>query len=265
MTAKKESILAKIINLNAIRRRCAERMLKSNLSSINPEAIEGEDFSKHFADEETTDLGLQYVIKSFIISRIRFIQENIGKGEFENSVFADIGDSSGIFLKVFNKKGIGVNISKEAVINIKAKDIDSVRADVGNLPFKDGVFDNILFFEIFEHVPNPIETLKELNRVCKKSVFLAIPYVSRTNIYEYKRNPEIPLFQNHIFEFSNDDFKKIVSHGGFKVHKEKKVDVFDCGINLIDTFIFTMWKLFRERDMFCGCFTNFSIYHLTKR
>ncbi|MCK5319354.1 MAG: class I SAM-dependent methyltransferase, partial [Anaerolineales bacterium] len=265
MSEKQPSWLARIIDLNGIRKKCAERALKHNLASFNKPALyDQEDFSKHFADEETADIGLQYVIKSFIIDRINFIENVLSKEEIENDNIMDLGDSSGIFLKAFDKKSLGVNISKEAVVNIKGKGIDSVLADGARLPFKDKQIDHVLFFQIFEHAPNPINTLKEINRVCKKSVILSIPHVSRTIIHKHNYDPTIPIFQHHIFEFSDDDFRKIVTHAGLKVSSAKTVEVFDSGKNLRDIFVYAMWRLFREKDMFCGCFSKFTIYHLVK-
>jgi SAM-dependent methyltransferase len=265
MSENQASWLAETIGLSDIRKKCAERKLKHNLASFKKAYMfDHENFSKHFADEDTTDVGLQYVIKSFIIDRINFIESVLNKEQIEKDRIMDLGDSSGIFLKILEKKELGVNISKEAVTNIKSKGIDSVQADGARLPFKDKQIDHILFFQIYEHVPNPIATLKELNRVCKKSIILSIPHVSRTIIHRHNYDPTIPIFQHHIFEFSDDDFRKIVTHAGLKVNSSKTVEVFDTGNNIRDIFVYGMWKLFREKDMFCGCFSKFTIYHLVK-
>lgn len=51
--------------------------------------------------------------------------------------------------------------------------------DGKELPFEDGQFDNIFSSEVFEHVFNINEVLKELNRVCKSKgkLLVTVPFV----------------------------------------------------------------------------------------
>ncbi len=250
--------------LNA-RRENAERILNRRIASFSKKDIfDKEDMSAHFADEEITDVGLQKVVMSFIIARINFIETVLSQDEIVASTFADLGDSSGIFLKAFSKPGISVNVAEEALKNIKAKGIGGIRANVGSLPFKDSSVDHILLFETLEHLPNPIADLQEVYRVCKKSLSVSIPYVSRTNIHRYNYCPEWPIYQHHIFEFNDDDFRKIVSHTGFKIDRAEVVEVLDNGRNLKEFLLFLHWKLFNEKDLLFGCFKKFALYHLVK-
>jgi len=58
--------------------------------------FEDEDLSKHFAHIETENKSQQNVLKSFIIDRINFINNNLSKKELEADIFCDMGDSDGI-------------------------------------------------------------------------------------------------------------------------------------------------------------------------
>jgi len=223
-----------------------------------------EDMSAHFADDEISDVGLQKVTMSFIIARINFIEGILGEDEIANSTFVDLGDSSGIFLKVFGKQGVSLNVAEEALRNIRAKGIEGIRANVESLPFKDSAVDHVLLFETLEHLPNPITTLQEIYRICRKSLFISVPHVSKTNIHRYNYHPEWPIYQHHIFEFNDEDFRKIVSHTGFKVNRAEAVKVLDCGRNLKELVLFTHWRLFYEKDLLFGCFKKFALYHLVK-
>lgn len=260
-----KQIISKLLNLREVRRKSAKRVLdKKKLKFEKNWLLEKEDFSEHYGDQAVSDVGLENVIEGFVIDRINFIEDIIGS-DIESDSFADFGDSSGIFLKSLGKSGLSLNISKEALINIRKKGLEGVRAHVEAIPFKEGSIDHILFFEILEHLPNPIEGLTELNRVCNKSVILSIPYVKVTNINRPNYDPGRPKYQHHIFEFSDEDFRKVAAHAGFRVANARTVMMFDDGgTNLFHRLIFTLWYCFRERDLFCGCFNKFTIYQLVK-
>ncbi len=74
------------------------------------------------------------------------------------------------FLK--NKMGlsvIGIDFSKEAIKKAKSRGIEAICVDVeAKLPFKDSEFDTVFWGDNVEHLFNPEETLKEINRVLKR-------------------------------------------------------------------------------------------------
>jgi len=266
LTRIREKIGARLstIALEA-RRQNAERILNRRMASFKKkDFFAEEDMSAHFADQEVSDAGLQKVLMSFIIARLNFIEKILTGDEIANDIFVDLGDSSGIFLKAFGKPGYSVNLSEEALQNIKAKGIAGIRANVGSLPLKDNSVDHVLLFETLEHVPNPVATLQEICRVCRKSLFISIPYVSQTNIREFNYDPSRPIHEHHIFEFNDTDFRKIVSHTSFKINRAEVAEVLDDGRNLKELLLFAHWHLCFEKDLLYGCFKKFSLYHLTK-
>jgi len=238
--------------------------------------FEDEDLSKHFAHIETENKSQQNVLKSFIIDRINFINNNLSKKELEADTFCDMGDSDGIFLKSLGKNHLSINRSEIALKNIRKKGINGIICDIDSLPLKNGSIDHILIFETFEHLPNPIKTLQDLYRICNKSIFLSIPYVSKTNIHRYGYGPSSwPIYEHHIFEFDNEDFRKIVSHTEFRIKNIEFVEVLDMGRNIKEKIGFALWEFSRhfykteeyknnENDLYLGCFKKFSIYHLIK-
>lgn len=69
---------------------------------------------------------------------------------------------------------IAIDISKESVEKAKAtiedkgiKNVQFQQADIFNLPFEENAFDHILVCFVLEHLPNPVATLKELQRFLK--------------------------------------------------------------------------------------------------
>jgi len=247
------------------RRENAERILNRRMMSFSKKDIFAEeDMSAHFADQEISDVGLQKVLMSFIIARINFVEWVLTADEIATGTFVDLGDSSGIFLKAFDKPGYSLNVSEQALKNIKAKGIAGIGANVGSLPFKDSSVDHALLFQTLEHLPNPIATLQEIYRVCKKSLFISIPHVSQTQIHEFNYDPARPIPEHHIFEFNDSDFRKIVSHTGFKINRAEVVEVLDNGRNLKEFLMFAHWRWCYEKDLLYGCFKKFALYHLIK-
>jgi ubiquinone/menaquinone biosynthesis C-methylase UbiE len=60
-------------------------------------------------------------------------------------------------------------------------------SDITNIPVDNSSFDVVLCSEVIEHVPNPLEALKELARVLKKDglIILTAPFISATHFAPY--------------------------------------------------------------------------------
>jgi len=134
----------------------------------------------------------------------------------------DIGDTSGMFLQALGKIGVSLNINQECVNFIRSRGLEAVQGDAESLDFDDNSFDYIFSFQCLEHLPNPIKALNEWGRVARKKVFLSIPYVDSTRIYniaywiDLKRTSwkedSVRSVDCHIFEFSTKDFINILSY-----------------------------------------------------
>ena len=59
--------------------------------------------------------------------------------------------------------------------------------DITNIPEPDGCFDAIMCVEVFEHLPNPIEAIKEFKRLLRKGGYLILtaPFCSLTHFAPY--------------------------------------------------------------------------------
>ena len=77
------------------------------------------------------------------------------------------------------------------------RNITDIVADARHLPFKDSSYDCIMAIEVFEHLENPIEFVKEAHRVLKKSgvFFLSIPFMfhEHGDPYDYSRPTKFQL------------------------------------------------------------------------
>jgi SAM-dependent methyltransferase len=225
--------------------------------------VTGEDERHHYGDIDLDEIGLQHVARSFTIDRIQFIRNSLPR-RVQGTV-VDLGDTNGIFLRSMKQGGIGVNISDQAVRSLRARGLETLKADIGFLPFRDNSIELVLLFETLEHVPNPIGVLREIGRVCSRSLVLSIPLVGRTTIHGGRYDPKRPLEQHHIFEFSVPDFRKILTHTPFVVERDQIATVLGGRGLVSDRIIIALWSIFRERDMFCGCFRRFYICHLVRK
>jgi SAM-dependent methyltransferase len=250
--------------LTGVRERSALRILDHKLASLDPgtrHLITTEDERDHLADLPLNDRGLEYVVRSFTIDRIQFIQ-SIHEG---GDPAVDIGDSNGIFLRALGRDGISLNISAAATVKVHALGLDAVKADISNLPFRDGSIPLVFLFETLEHLSDPVHALNEIGRVCSGSLVLSIPAVHTTAIHRFHYDPSRPVHQHHIFEFSRKDFTSIVTHSPFIIEREHIAVVLGEGGGPWERLIFWLWKRFAEPDTFAGCFTAFYLCHLKKK
>lgn len=239
-----------------------ERKL-STTDTVTRELVLSEDERYHYGDTEVTERAMEEVLASFTLDRITFIKQHTAFGK--NHVVVDLGDSNGIFLRSCGGDGLSVNISDAAVIALHDRGMETVRAHIEHLPFRNNAIHTVFLFETLEHVPNPVSLLNEIGRVCSGDLILSIPYVERTNIHPYNYDPSRPIYQHHIFEFNKKDFASLITHTPFVLKAEGVAAVVDESRTIRDRLVFYLWHHFIERDTFCGCFKRFYICRLSKK
>ena len=260
MTLNLASIFQYALQLNA------DRILNRNcvLPSYKHKEFLGE-VATHFSDISFNDTARISMITTGIIGRTNFIEKVLGDEEIRNSNFIDLGDSDGLFLEILGKRQTSLNVSDEALKTINAKGMKTVRANIDEgLPFPDNSFDYVLLLNTLEHLLDPVGSLKEIYRICKKSLIVTTPYVAKTIMYGQDDKASCYMFQNRLFEFSDSDFRKLVSHTGFDIKEHEIVECLNSGRTPLELLVSTYWKLFVHRDMIEWCFRKFSMYHLAK-
>ena len=124
-------------------------------------------------------------------------------------------------------KYIGLEVDDEGDRNHSFAD---VFYDGNNIPFKDKYFDSILSNQVFEHIFNPNEFLKEINRVTKlNGLFLiTVPFVwdEHEQPYDYAR-------------YSSFGLKHILNENGFEIVEHRKSNNgLEVIFQLINDYIF---------------------------
>lgn len=128
----------------------------------------------------------------------------------------DAGCGEGFTLSRFYELKIGeelegVDFSSDAIeigkglypyLNIKL-------GDIYNLPYKNDSFELVTCMEVLEHLENPVQALKEVERVSSKYVLLTVPNEPLFTIFNYTRwGKDI----GHINKWSSSAFKKLITH-----------------------------------------------------
>lgn len=126
----------------------------------------------------------------------------------------DAGCGEGFTLSRFYELKIGeslegVDFSKDAIEIGKRlyPYLDIKIGDIYNLPYKDSSFDLVTCTEVLEHLENPAQALKEVERVSSKYVLLTVPNEPLFTLFNYTRwGQDI----GHINKWSSSSFEKLV-------------------------------------------------------
>jgi ubiquinone/menaquinone biosynthesis C-methylase UbiE len=143
---------------------------------------------------------------------------------------ADIGCGSGygtVHLAKYAEAATGVDYSQETLINSRVEyasvsNLNFVHGKVPPVPLETGSMDVVTAFQFIEHIPNPVDFIRDVYRVLKPGgVFLCTTVNAKMSL---ARNPF------HVFEYTFDgmeaDFRKVFSqvemiglHGNERVNK----------------------------------------------
>jgi hypothetical protein len=261
-----------------IKRVNAERLLKNKMDTLNGgDNLKDYDLSIHFAHETLDAVEDQLILKSSIIDRIAFLKECFSKDEIATDTFLDLGDPSGVFLKSLGRTGVSYNISEDAVRNARRNGMDAIRGDIGSLPLRRSSVDHIFLFQTLEHLPDPIGILNRIFDVNKKSLTISVPHVKTTLIHRKNYAPAWRSYEHHIFEFSDNDLRKIISHTPYRMERMTHAVMFDQTTGTlkerIGTFFYNLAMAKESNDpeyypiaddLFYGSFKRLTLMHLRR-
>ena len=163
----------------------------------------------------------------------------------ENGRVLDIGCGIGKYLHYLKELGwnvYGVDISKRAVEGARASGLDKVfQGELQDVGLEDNLFDVVDMHHVFEHVPDPNRTLREVHRVLKPGgeVVFTLPNSSSLAARLFGRHwggIDIPI---HLFYFNRKSLEYALSKNGFKVNKVYYSDTFrGCAAGLAHLLFF---------------------------
>lgn len=172
-------------------------------------------------------MGMRF--KDKVKTRQRKIQYQIDRDFLENYVkqgkVLDVGCSGGFFLNILSDKfdKHGLELDAEAVnyarknysfgMNINAISLEDA-------PYPDSSFDLVIMRGVIEHLPDPVNALKKVNKLLKTGGYFfvaATPNVDSfcADLYREKWNQFHPI--RHIFYFSVKTLSLLCQKEGFKL------------------------------------------------
>ena len=124
---------------------------------------------------------------------LKYISQDFGE-------YNGIGDRTGLQVGSWNQSGL------------------DIVSDITNIPEPNESFDAILCSEVFEHIKNPIEAIKELSRLLKKGgvLILTAPFTSGTHFapYHFFVGFSKYFYKAHL-ETNNFEILEIVEWGSY--------------------------------------------------
>src|SRR3989338_1126199 len=105
-----------------------------------------------------------YVVKAFVTPKIKFMQNN-GCFRGKGINILDVGSGNGTFSWYFREyaEEIVCLDYSEQLLRLNAARMKA-RADIYQLPFRDGQFDLVFEANVLHHLDNPYSALKEMHR-----------------------------------------------------------------------------------------------------
>ncbi|PKP57614.1 MAG: hypothetical protein CVT88_08650 [Candidatus Altiarchaeales archaeon HGW-Altiarchaeales-1] len=195
------------------------------LMFLNPQPESIEDYPDIYDKRIDESTGMQRIAKNFGFFLQKFYSKNTkifetflfpfsqyvrGIKIIPNGRYLDVGCGNGSFLytlKRINPSGeyYGVELGNFDEEDIKAHGLNVIRGTLEDAHYPDNYFDVITLNHVFEHVPNPSETMKELKRILKPGGILIIA-VPNINSFAYKifgkffEQSDVP---GHLFHYSD--------------------------------------------------------------
>ena len=137
-----------------------------------------------------------------------------GAGEGKYKKFCEHLNYTSQDIAEYDGSGDGTGIQTN-VRNYEKLDIVS---DIVDIPVSENYFDNVLCIEVIEHVPDPLEALKEIHRILKKggNLILTAPFNSLTHYapYHYSTGFNRYYYQHHL-ENLGFEIEEIIPNGNY--------------------------------------------------
>ena len=135
-----------------------------------------------------------------------------------NSTVLDVGCGTGLFIRHIIAEAetvVGVDISRRLLLQAKEhtrafRNFQLVQADADHLPFRDACFSAVFGFTVLQNMPNPLETLLEIERNAKRGAPIVVTGLKKA--------------------FSLEAFQALLQKAGLHVVHIEDADVLKCHV-----------------------------------
>lgn len=133
----------------------------------------------------------------------------------------DIGCSTGFFLNAarIDFEVVGLELSRWAVDFARTKlKLKVFNENLNSVGFENDSFDVITLIDVIEHLPNPMDTLKEINRILKPSgiIYIVTPNINSLSA-KILRGKWWGLRPAHLYYFTPHTITQMLKKNGFEV------------------------------------------------
>ncbi len=197
-----------------------------------------------YFDDETLERLSDYAL----LERIRRLRSD--------GNFLEIGCAGGAFLNTARKSGFnarGVEFSEEAARFARQRfGLDVHAGDLASARYPDASFDVVFMGDVLEHLPDPLSTMKEINRVMSGGGILVICCPMQTNTIFSRlgfalygvlgKKAAVNLPPYHVFEYRGRSMEHLVRRTGFTVVRRIESTIPPSRISMRNTPVQNMMK-----------------------
>ena len=169
---------------------------------------------KYFGNNNIDDA--QKIDKPDSIRRSKYIKNFV-----KNKKWVDVGTGSGGLLAEFqySKKNIeAVEPNRDMRDNLKSRGF-KIYKDINDL--NDNTYDLITLFHVYEHISDPLDFIKILNRKLKPNgkIIIEVPHAEDILIKIFNLNSfkKFTFWSEHLILHSKKTLKKFIEYGDFKI------------------------------------------------
>ncbi|KKP37576.1 MAG: Methyltransferase domain family [Candidatus Roizmanbacteria bacterium GW2011_GWA2_32_13] len=160
-----------------------------------------------------------------------YFQEKLDKimtlAQEKRPTFLDVGCGWGNFLQVIKNSHLpylGIDFSSRAVEICREKKLNCQKADIINLSkIKGQQYSAITFFQVIEHIKNPLDYLKAAKKLLKKNGVLLLTTPNNHSPLRHLFGSNWSVYQtpSHYFFYSSKSLERLLKAAGFSNFKIK--------------------------------------------
>jgi len=224
--------LAKQISKWSIRRALSEKRMTGMLAKLRKTVPDIS--TQEFSEKDTFDDYIELKKRSLQAFQCFLMLKALEKLPSGRLTVVDIGDSAGTHMRYLKKltegkfdvDTISVNLDERAIEKIRRQGLEAIHSRAEEVDLGDKEISFFTSFQMVEHLHNPSIFFRRLAKKSKgKRMVITVPYVkkSRVGLHNIRNGFTHPIRaeEEHIFEFSPEDWSLLMLHSGWKVvHSE---------------------------------------------
>ena len=202
------------------------RCLDCGLVYVNPQVLPEIIHNTYHNDISSTELWMKVLLNQKDIDwRMDYFKDILAKIEnhTQRGKILDVGCALGYFLKIAKDSGwetVGLELSQIGSKHAKEKfNLKVINKTVEEASFSPNTFDAISMIGVLEHLPNPLQLLRQCMRILKPEGVILVVVPNMYSLLNMVLRDKSLTFdgRNHLVHFSKDTLQKCFSLSGFEI------------------------------------------------